>query len=140
MANQEKAILKHELDSCCQQLKEALQQSRNRKHARMTKKGRRTFDMHPIAVGIGGGVPAYDPQHPHYDLKGYISRESFSDRETVETEESMVDNFKEAEPSRVISGQDDDGYAWELYTLRDEQLAQNKGKVAFRDLRKMQFK
>ena len=55
--------------------------------------------MCPIAVGIGGGVPAYDPQHPHYDLNGYISRESFCNRETIETEESMADNFEEAELS-----------------------------------------
>jgi len=129
MANQERAILKRQLDSCRWELKEALQQSCNRKHARRMKKGR-TFAMCPIAGGTGSGVPAYDPQHPHYDLNGYISRESFSDRETVETEESMVDNFKEAEPSRVISGQDDDGYAQELYTLRDEQLAQEKGNSA----------
>ena len=104
------------------------------------KKGRRTFAIRPIAAGTGGGVPAYDPQHPHYDLNGYISRESFCNRETIETEESMADNFKEAKPLGVISRQDDDGYAWELYMLRDEQLAQNKGKAAFRDLRKMQFK
>ena len=43
--------------------------------------------------------------------------ESYSDRETVETQESMVDNFTKAEPSRVTSGQDDDGYAQVLYTL-----------------------
>ena len=99
MANQERAILKRKLDSCRWELKEALQQSCNRKHARRMKKGRRTIAMRPIAVGIGSGVPAYDPQHPHYDLNGYISRESFSDCETVETEESMADNFKEAELS-----------------------------------------
>jgi len=63
------------------------------------KKGRRTIAMHPIAVGIRGGVPTYDPQHPHYDLNGYISRESFFDHETIETKESMADNFKKAEPS-----------------------------------------
>ena len=62
--------------------------------------------------------------------------ESLSDRESIETEESMADNFntkkticdaKDAEPSRVPSRQgNDDGYACELYALRDEQLAQEK--------------
>ena len=82
--------------------------------------------MRTIAAGIRGGVPAYDPQHPHYDLTVYISRQSFFDHESIETEESMADNFnskktiwdaKNAEPSRVPFGQDDDGYACELYTL-----------------------
>ena len=83
--------------------------------------------MRPVTAGTRDGVPAYDPQDPHFDLNGYFSRESSSDRETVEIEESMADNFTKAEPSRVVSGQDDVGYAQELYTLRDERLAQEKG-------------
>jgi hypothetical protein len=31
----------------------------------------------------------------------------------------MADNFTKAEPSRVMSRQDHDGYARELYTLRE---------------------
>jgi hypothetical protein len=45
------------------------------------------------------GVPAYDPQDPHYELNKYFPKESYSDQETVETQESMADNFTKAEPS-----------------------------------------
>lgn len=93
-ANKEKAILKRELDSCRQELKEALQQFRNRKRARRMKKGRETFARWPIATNARDGASASDPQHPHYGLDGYISRESLFDHETIKTEESMADNFK----------------------------------------------
>ena len=90
-----------------------------------------------MIIGPQDGVPAYNP---HYELNRYFPKESYSNRETVETQESMADNFTKAEPSWVASGQDEDGYAQELYTLRDEQLAQEKGNSAHWDLRKMQFK
>jgi hypothetical protein len=66
----------------------------------------------------------------------------------VETRESIADNFnnkkitweaKNAEPSWVLSRQDDDGYARDLYALQDEQLAQEKDKAMYQDLDKMQF-
>jgi hypothetical protein len=75
------------------------------------KKGKRTVAMDSIAAGPQDGVPAYNPQNPHYELNGYFPRESYPDRETVETKESMVGNFTKAEPSRVASRQDDDGFA-----------------------------
>jgi len=56
-----------------------------------------------------------------------MSRESFSDRESIETEQSIADNFtnkktignvEEAGTSQVPHGQDDvDGYTRELYML-----------------------
>jgi len=52
-----------------------------------------------MIVGPRDGVPAYDPQDPHYGLNRYFLMESYSDRETVETQESMADNFTKAEPS-----------------------------------------
>ena len=83
--------------------------------------------MRPTSIGTREGLPAYDPQHAHYDLNGYMSRESFSDRESIETEQSIADNFtnkktignvEEAGPSQVPHGQDDvDGYTRELYML-----------------------
>ena len=88
---------------------EALKQSHAKKHSKKTKKGKWI-----VIVGPQDGVPAYNP---HYELNRYFPKESYSNRETVETQESMADNFTKAEPSRVASGQDDDGYAQELYTL-----------------------
>ena len=53
----------------------------------------------------------YDPHHAHYNLNGYIPRESYSDHaKSVETGESVADNFNNkktagdantAGPSRV---------------------------------------
>lgn len=99
-ANREKAILQLQLDSCHQELREAQQQPYSRKHARWIKQGRRTFARRPIATGTRSGVPAYDPQHPHYDLNGYVPKESMSDHETIETEESMADNFTNKETTQ----------------------------------------
>jgi hypothetical protein len=84
------------------------------------KKGKRIM---AIAAGPWDEVPTYEPQNPHYKLNGYFPKESYSDQGTAEIEESMADNFTKAKPSRVAFGQDDDGYARELYTLQDEQLA-----------------
>ena len=47
-------------------------------------------------------MPAYDPHQPYYDLNGYVPRESMTDDETVQTEESVADNFpQDAGPSRL---------------------------------------
>ena len=36
----------------------------------------------------------YDPHHPHYNLNGYIPRESLSDHtKSNDTKESVTDNF-----------------------------------------------
>ena len=92
LVRQERAIMKNKLDSYCQELKEALKQSRAKKHLKKTKKGKWI-----VIVGPQDGVPAYDPQNPHYELNKYFPKESYSDRETVETQESMVDNFTKTE-------------------------------------------
>lgn len=95
MARQKGERLKRKLAEKNQEIDALLHDSHIWRHAKKMKERGRTHAMRPIA----GGVPAYDPQHPHYDLNGYISKESFSDHETIETEESVVDNFKEAGPS-----------------------------------------
>ena len=68
--------------------------------------------------------------------------------ESNDTEESVADNFNDKKtagnanttgPSQVPSGQGADGYAHELYALRDEQLAKEKGKAVCRDLHETQF-
>ena len=79
-----------------QELKEALQQLCAKKRAKKMKKGKR---IKTIAAGPQDEVPAYDPQNPHYRLNEYYAKESYSDRGTVETEESMADNFTKAELS-----------------------------------------
>ena len=60
------------------------------------KKGKRIMAM---VVGPWDEVPAYDPQKPHYKLNEYFLKESYLDRGTVETKESMANNFTKAEPS-----------------------------------------
>ena len=52
-----------------------------------------------IAASPPDEVPAYDLQNPHYRLNEYFSKESYSDRGTVETVESVADNFTKAKPS-----------------------------------------
>jgi len=113
--------------------KQELQKALEGPHTRRIKKGKRTFAMPPNK--------GYDPRHPHYNLNGYIPRESLSDHDgSNDTEELVVDNFNSKKtagdtnttgPSRVPSGQGADGYARELYVLRDEQLAKEKGKAVY---------
>jgi hypothetical protein len=94
LVRQETAIMKNKFYSYRQELKEALQQSRAKKHSKKTKKGKWI-----MMVGPQDRVPAYDPQDPHYELNIYFPKESYSDQETVETQESMADNFTKVEPS-----------------------------------------
>jgi hypothetical protein len=96
LSRQERAILKNKLDSSRQELKEALQQSHAKKRARKMNKGKRTM---AIVAGPWDRIPAYDPHNPHYERNGYFPKESYSNQETVETEESMADNFTKVEPS-----------------------------------------
>lgn len=131
LVRQERTILKNKLEACRQELKEA--EARAKKSAKKLKKAKRI-----VIKGPRGEVPAYDPKNPHYELDGYLPKESYSDREIVGTQESMADNFTKAELSRVVNRQDD-GYAQELYMLRDEQLSEEKGSTAHRDLHQTQF-
>ena len=103
--------------------------------------------MQTTTIGTKNGIPVYDPQHPQYELNGYTSQESFSGQETTETEESFADNLTEqkaagnARPSQVSPKQENaDGHARELYKLRDEQLAQDKGKTTLNGFPKIRFK
>jgi len=80
LVRQERAIMKNKLDSYCQELMEALKQSHAKKHSKKMKKGKWI-----VIVGPQDGVPAYDPQNPHYELNKYFPKESYSDQETVET-------------------------------------------------------
>ena len=121
--------MREEKEQCKQELQKALE----RPHARRIKKGKRTFAMPPNK--------GYDPRHPHYNLNGYIPRESLSDHDrSSDTEESVTDNFNSKKTagdtnttglSRVPSRQGAEGYARELYVLRDEQLAKEKGKAVY---------
>lgn len=93
--------------------------------------------------------PEYDPEQPELDPNEYIQRESPSDpAKSIDTQESIADNFNNLKamdatnmgPLQVLSGQDvNDGYASYLYALRDDQLAQDKGKAVDRDLHEIQF-
>ena len=80
LVRQERAILKSKLESCRQELKDALQQARTKKHSKKTKKGKRI-----VIVGPWDGAPAYDPQDPPYELNKYFAKESYFDLEPVET-------------------------------------------------------
>jgi flagellar basal body rod protein FlgC len=72
-------------------------------HSRRMNKGKRTFAMplddevEILEADPRGKAPAnsgYDPHHPHYDLNGYIPRESQSDHdESNHIKESIADNF-----------------------------------------------
>lgn len=122
-ANQKKAILMQELDTYRQEAKEALQQLQKKRRARRTRRGRKTITRRPIAAGTRNTEPTYDPHHPYYALDEYYPMESLSDRETIETEESIADNFrnnwdaKDAGPSH--GRKDADEYARELYKLQE---------------------
>ena len=76
------ATLKDKKEYYKQELQKALERPRSRR----IKKGKRTFAMPPNQ--------GYDPRRPHYNLNGYIPRESLSDHnESNDTEESVTDNF-----------------------------------------------
>ena len=117
------------------------------KRAKKIMKTGRNLTMQTVAIGTRNGILVYDPQHLQYELTGYTSQESFSVQETTETEESFADNFTEQKvagnggPSPTSPKQDDaDGYARELYKLRDEQIAQEKGKTTLKGFPKIRFK
>jgi hypothetical protein len=133
-----------QLDTSRQELHNALKKLCKKKHARRAKKERRTTTRRVVPASIRIEEQAYNPQQPYYLLDEYISRESFSDQETIETEESMADNFNikgnDKDMGLTHGHTDADGYAQELYKMRDEQLAQDKGKAVYRDLHREQFK
>ena len=94
--------MKQELEQCQQELRRTQQQLHKKRRTRRTQPGGRTFARRPIATSGRNGVPAYDPQQPYYDLNGYVPRESMTDDEIVQTEESVADNFpQDAGPSRL---------------------------------------
>ena len=76
------AMLEDKKEYYRQELHKALE----RPCSRRLKKGKRTFAMPPNQ--------GYDPRHPHYNLNGYIPRESLSDHaESNDTEELVADNL-----------------------------------------------
>jgi hypothetical protein len=119
LANEQKVEFKRKLAACRQEKDELMQDPYIWKRAKRMKE-ERTFAMSPhpkVTADLQGQAPPYDPRHPHFDLNEYFSRESFSDHESIKTEESVADNLRygwiaSAEPSRAPSGQgDNDGYA-----------------------------
>jgi hypothetical protein len=89
--SKEKARLKLELASCYQDLQVAQHQIQKKKHPR---KKTRSIARRPIAAGACKGKAVYNPDHPHYRLDEYISRESYSEQETIVTAESVADNLQ----------------------------------------------
>lgn len=147
LARQEGVRLRQKLVEMYQEIDTLLQDPHIWKRAKKIMKKGRNLTMQTAAIGTRNAEPVYDPQHPQYESNGYTSQESFSDQETVETEESFANNFTDqktvgnAGPSQVSPKQDDaDGHAWELYKLRDEQLAQDKGKTTLKGFPKIRFK
>lgn len=119
-AAREKLTLQHELDTCQKELHEVQQKLIAKKRARKSKKGKKTI----AKIRIKNRETPYDPRQPYYYLEEYKPKESFSDQGTLETEESAADNWKIKESEEEKFGQSDaDGYAQELYVLRDEQMA-----------------
>lgn len=135
--NREKLALKHQLDICQKELHGIQQKLINKKRAKKAKKGKKTITK----ICIKNGEISYDPRLPYYHQDKYKTKESLSDQQTLETEESIADNQNVKETIDEDQGHADaDGYARELYTLRDQQMAQEKKKAMMKDLYRAQFK
>ena len=139
--------LRQKLAEKYQEIDALLQDLHIWKRAKKIMKTVRNLTMQTTAIGTRNGIPVYDPQHPQYEPGGHTWQESDSGQETAETEESFADNFTEQKvagnggPSPTSPKQDDaDGYAQELYKLRDEQIAQEKGKTTLKGFPKIRFK
>ena len=84
-----------------QELMKALEHAHHGKCSRKISKGKRTFALPPDnEVDPKSKAPVgtvYDPHRPHYDLNGYMPKESHSDHdESNDTEESVANNFNTA--------------------------------------------
>ena len=84
-----------------QELMKALEHAHHGKRSRKISKRKRTFALlADEEVDPKGKAPigtGYDPRRPHYDLNGYMPKESHSYHdESNDTEESVANNFNTA--------------------------------------------